>query len=458
VPRRRSPQTAPAPSPLRARPMTRAFTIRGCPSPQSPSRSTTPTQVRRQRSPATTLRHCSCATSSSSSPQPPAHTLSAASPWSCLMAKPPRGPLRARAEGKSTLRRRALIGPSGEEVPAEEEQLPPLEPLPDGAEGGVAVVYVKAGSEHRALLYLLQKVRQGWVAGAAMAGTARCAPHPCPHARAALRSACGDAARAAEGPAGVRDQAWCRARAVRVVSSRTCRVEPYVSSRTCRVEPYVSSRTCRVELYVSSRTCRARAVRCRCARQVNRMYGLDDLPPEVPPEIAAFHYQLLCAPRGGGARSRCHSRCHSRPADVLSCRALTARLRGRRARGWRRGHGLFVVDAAGHRRRLCAAPHSGRRSKQKPKRLEQRRSERKRTQTEFFAATETLGGTDRDPRSERRAREAAVASAYEPLRGLKQLRGGGGRVWVGTNDSPALDGFAPSRASRQQFLDIVQQF
>jgi hypothetical protein len=52
---------------------------------------------------------------------------------------------------------------------------------------------------------------------------------------------------------------------------------------------------------------------------------------------------------------------------------------------------------------------------------EQRRSERKRNQTDFLGATETRGGTDRDRRSERRAHEAAVAAAYEPLVGLKQL-------------------------------------
>jgi hypothetical protein len=52
---------------------------------------------------------------------------------------------------------------------------------------------------------------------------------------------------------------------------------------------------------------------------------------------------------------------------------------------------------------------------------ELRRSERKRSQTQFFEATETRGGTDRDRLSGALAREAAVASAYEPLVGLVQL-------------------------------------
>jgi hypothetical protein len=45
----------------------------------------------------------------------------------------------------------------------------------------------------------------------------------------------------------------------------------------------------------------------------------------------------------------------------------------------------------------------------------------------------------------RRAREAAVGSAYEPLGGLKQLGeagGGEGRVWVGADGSPGLGGLA----------------
>jgi hypothetical protein len=68
---------------------------------------------------------------------------------------------------------------------------------------------------------------------------------------------------------------------------------------------------------------------------------------------------------------------------------------------------------------------------------EPRRSDRKRTQTQFQGATETLGG-GRDQRSERRARAATVAKAYEPLGGLVQLGeagGDGGRVWVGQPDS-----------------------
>jgi hypothetical protein len=65
---------------------------------------------------------------------------------------------------------------------------------------------------------------------------------------------------------------------------------------------------------------------------------------------------------------------------------------------------------------------------------EPRGSDRKRTQTQFFAATETRGDANRDQPAERRARAAAIAKAYEPLGGLKQLGavgGGEGRVWVG---------------------------
>jgi hypothetical protein len=86
---------------------------------------------------------------------------------------------------------------------------------------------------------------------------------------------------------------------------------------------------------------------------------------------------------------------------------------------------------------------------------ELRRSERKRTQTQFEAATETVardaGKTRAVQGRARRAREAAVASAYEPLVGLKQLGaagGGEGRVWVGADGSPALGGFAPTPADR----------
>jgi hypothetical protein len=82
-----------------------------------------------------------------------------------------------------------------------------------------------------------------------------------------------------------------------------------------------------------------------------------------------------------------------------------------------------------------------------------RRSDRKRTQPQFTGATETLGRQVRDQPAERRAREAAIASAYEPLVGLVQLGevGGEGRVWVGAEDSPALGGFAPTPADRQRF-------
>jgi hypothetical protein len=91
-----------------------------------------------------------------------------------------------------------------------------------------------------------------------------------------------------------------------------------------------------------------------------------------------------------------------------------------------------------------------------------RRSERKRTQTDFLAATEAVAGRTRAVQGiARQAREVAVAAAYEPLAGLVQLGaagGGEGSVWVGAEDSPALGGFAPTPADRQRFLDLVQQF
>jgi hypothetical protein len=54
----------------------------------------------------------------------------------------------------------------------------------------------------------------------------------------------------------------------------------------------------------------------------------------------------------------------------------------------------------------------------------------------FSSATEAElrggGGTRAERNQASRARAAAVAAAYEPLVGLKQLGGaGGGRVWVG---------------------------
>jgi hypothetical protein len=64
------------------------------------------------------------------------------------------------------------------------------------------------------------------------------------------------------------------------------------------------------------------------------------------------------------------------------------------------------------------------------------RSERKRTQTQFLGGTEVSGRAGRDQPAERRARAAAIASAYEPLGGLVQLGavgGGEGRVWVGAD-------------------------
>ncbi len=93
------------------------------------------------------------------------------------------------------------------------------------------------------------------------------------------------------------------------------------------------------------------------------------------------------------------------------------------------------------------------------RRAEQRRSERKRTQTDFLGATETLRGGRRGTAGTSRA--AAIAAAYEPLAGLKQLgevEGGEGRVWVGAEDSPALGGFAPPPADRLRFLELVQRY
>jgi hypothetical protein len=56
---------------------------------------------------------------------------------------------------------------------------------------------------------------------------------------------------------------------------------------------------------------------------------------------------------------------------------------------------------------------------------EERRSDRKPTQTDFLGLTQTPPKGQAKAISEpaRRARKAAVASAYEPLVGLKQLRG-----------------------------------
>ncbi len=92
---------------------------------------------------------------------------------------------------------------------------------------------------------------------------------------------------------------------------------------------------------------------------------------------------------------------------------------------------------------------------------EPRRSDRKRNQTDFLGAGETLGRSGRTKESELsacRAHEAAVANAYERLAGLKQLGeawGGEGSVWVGADDSPALGGFAPPPDDRQRFLQPI---
>jgi hypothetical protein len=96
-----------------------------------------------------------------------------------------------------------------------------------------------------------------------------------------------------------------------------------------------------------------------------------------------------------------------------------------------------------------------------------RRSERKRTATDFLGAAETRrdargGGRSAAAQAKAsRARAAAVGNAYEPLVGLVQLgevEGGEGSVWVGAEDSPALGGFAPTPADCRRFLDLVQQY
>jgi hypothetical protein len=75
-----------------------------------------------------------------------------------------------------------------------------------------------------------------------------------------------------------------------------------------------------------------------------------------------------------------------------------------------------------------------------------RRSERKRTQTQFEAATETVanssGRTKAVQGRARRARAAAIAAAYEPLVGLVQLGeagGGEGSVWVAARESRSCE-------------------
>jgi hypothetical protein len=71
--------------------------------------------------------------------------------------------------------------------------------------------------------------------------------------------------------------------------------------------------------------------------------------------------------------------------------------------------------------------------------IELRRSDRKRNQTDFLGATETLRDGRRGTAGTSRARAAAIAAAYEPLAGLVQLGavGAEGRVWVG---EPGEDG------------------
>jgi hypothetical protein len=90
-----------------------------------------------------------------------------------------------------------------------------------------------------------------------------------------------------------------------------------------------------------------------------------------------------------------------------------------------------------------------------------RRSDRKRTQTQFLGATEAPRSQTKESQlSACRAREAAVASAYEPLGGLVQLGevgGGEGRVWVGADGSPALGGFAPTPTDRRPWPECYMQ-
>ncbi len=137
---------------------------------------------------------------------------------------------------------------------------------------------------------------------------------------------------------------------------------------------------------------------------------------------------------------------------------VTGRVRvGRAGAGRAGGCGRAgPAHTAPHRAAIHASPMS-----------ELRRSDRKRRQTDFLEGTETgRRQTKESALSARRARAAAIAAAYEPLVGLVQLgevEGGEGSVWVGEPgedgavDSPAPDGFAPSPAERQQFLDLVQQ-
>jgi hypothetical protein len=87
---------------------------------------------------------------------------------------------------------------------------------------------------------------------------------------------------------------------------------------------------------------------------------------------------------------------------------------------------------------------------------EPRRSDRKRAATDFLGAksSEALQSSSKEAKEAARlADEAAVASAYDRLVGLVQLGqagGGGGRVWAGSDGSPALPAFAPLPNDRQR--------
>jgi hypothetical protein len=103
----------------------------------------------------------------------------------------------------------------------------------------------------------------------------------------------------------------------------------------------------------------------------------------------------------------------------------------------------FTVSGCGctdtfPRQRRSVTRHTGRPTGFRMSEL--RRSDRKRTQTQFQGATEGhRRQTLENQLSSRRAHEAAVASAYEPLGGLVQLSAagsGGGRVWVARKIPP----------------------
>jgi hypothetical protein len=87
---------------------------------------------------------------------------------------------------------------------------------------------------------------------------------------------------------------------------------------------------------------------------------------------------------------------------------------------------------------------------------EQRRSDRKRNQTDFLGATEAVakdaGKTKESQLSACRAREAAIASAYEPLVGLVQLGEAGGGE--GSALETALAQYDSSRSLRRRLAGV----